>query len=182
MPYKTFEVTRTRRAPSGSCSSTLFWTMEFVEALGQIIVATAAATYYFTRDRARSAIDRRRGAHATWYHAGTAAFGSFIIAVIKIIKAILMYIQRKCENAIDATGDGPVQRMQKVATSSSSASSAASGASKKCMKFINKEAYIQTAIFGHPFCTAAAKGLLPRLAEEARRLARSAAPSSSSSS
>ena len=29
---------------------------------------------------------------------------------------------------------------------------------EKCMKFINKEAYIQTAIFGHPFCTAARKG------------------------
>merc|ERR1712216_376812 len=29
---------------------------------------------------------------------------------------------------------------------------------EKCMKFINKETYIQTAIFGHPFCTAARKG------------------------
>ena len=81
----------------------------------QIIVATAAATYYFTRDRSTignsTVVFAAR--HATWYHAGTAAFGSFIIAVIKIIKAILMYIQRKCENAIDATGDGPVQRMQK---------------------------------------------------------------------
>ena len=29
---------------------------------------------------------------------------------------------------------------------------------EKCMKFLNKEAYIQTAIFGYPFCTAARKG------------------------
>merc|ERR1711871_1874778 len=93
LPYHTFEVTENQESALWFMLFDLFWTMEFVEALGQIIVATAAR-------------------HATWYHAGTAAFGSFIIAVIKIIKAILMYIQRKCENAIDATGDGPVQRMQ----------------------------------------------------------------------
>merc|ERR1711977_650124 len=141
MPYKTFEVTENQESALWFMLFDLFWTMEFVEALGQIIVATAAATYYFTRDRSTignsTVVFAAR--HATWYHAGTAAFGSFIIAVIKIIKAILMYIQRKCENAIDATGDGPVQRMQKKIA--------------RVVFFC-----IQTAIFGHPFCTAARKG------------------------
>ena len=161
MPYKTFEVTENQESALWFMLFDLFWTMEFVEALGQIIVATAAATYYFTRDR--STISNSTvvfaARHATWYHAGTAAFGSFIIAVIKIIKAILMYIQRKCENAIDATGDGPVQRMQKkIARVVFFCFQCCIWCLEKCMKFINKEAYIQTAIFGHPFCTAARKG------------------------
>jgi len=161
MPYKTFEVTENQESALWFMLFDLFWTMEFVEALGQIIVATAAATYYFTRDRSTignsTVVFAAR--HATWYHAGTAAFGSFIIAVIKIIKAILMYIQRKCENAIDATGDGPVQRMQKkIARVVFFCFQCCIWCLEKCMKFINKEAYIQTAIFGHPFCTAARKG------------------------
>merc|ERR1719248_208750 len=161
MPYHTFEVTENQESALWFMLFDLFWTMEFVEALGQIIVATAAATYYFTRDRSTignsTVVFAAR--HATWYHAGTAAFGSFIIAVIKIIKAILMYIQRKCENAIDATGDGPVQRMQKkIARVVFFCFQCCIWCLEKCMKFINKEAYIQTAIFGHPFCTAARKG------------------------
>jgi choline transporter-like protein 2/4/5 len=153
MPYKTFEVTENQESALWFMLFDLFWTMEFVEALGQIIVATAAATYYFTRDRSTignsTVVFAAR--HATWYHAGTAAFGSFIIAVIKIIKAILMYIQRKCENAIDATGDGPVQRMQKkIARVVFFCFQCCIWCLEKCMKFINKEAYIQTAIFG-PF-------------------------------
>ena len=51
MPYKTFEVTENQESALWFMLFDLFWTMEFVEALGQIIVATAAATYYFTRDR-----------------------------------------------------------------------------------------------------------------------------------
>jgi len=161
LPYKTFKVTENQESALWFMLFDLFWTMEFVEALGQIIVATAAATYYFTRDRSTignsTVVFAAR--HATWYHAGTAAFGSFIIAVIKIIKAILMYIQRKCENAIDATGDGPVQRMQKkIARVVFFCFQCCIWCLEKCMKFINKEAYIQTAIFGHPFCTAARKG------------------------
>ena len=161
MPYKTFEVTENQESALWFMLFDLFWTMEFVEALGQIIVATAAATYYFTRDRSTignsTVVFAAR--HATWYHAGTAAFGSFIIAAIKIIKAILMYVQRKCENAIDATGDGPVQRAQKkVARVVFFCFQCCIWCLEKCMKFINKEAYIQTAIFGHPFCTAARKG------------------------
>merc|ERR1711861_91842 len=115
--------------------------------------------------------------HATWYHAGTAAFGSFIIAVIKIIKAILMYIQRKCENAIDATGDGPVQRMQKkIARVVFFCFQCCIWCLEKCMKLINKEAYIQTAIFGHPFCTAARKGFFLVL-RNLRRVAAQETPS-----
>merc|ERR1712159_511601 len=171
LPYKTFKVTENQESALWFMLFDLFWTMEFVEALGQIIVTTAAATYYFTRDRSTignsTVVFAAR--HATWYHAGTAAFGSFIIAVIKIIKAILMYIQRKCENAIDATGDGPVQRMQKkIARVVFFCFQCCIWCLEKCMKFINKEAYIQTAIFGHPFCTAA-QGLLLGSAEfEAR--------------
>jgi len=161
MPYHTFEVTENQESALWFLLFDLFWTMEFVEALGQIIVATAAATYYFTRDRSTIGNSTVVFAtkHSLWYHAGTAAFGSFIIAIVKIVKVILMYVQRKCENAIDATGEGPVQKVQKkIARVVFFCFQCCIWCLEKCMKFINKEAYIQTAIFGHPFCTAARKG------------------------
>ena len=75
LPYHTFEVTENQESALWFMLFDLFWTMEFVEALGQIIVATAAATYYFTRDRSTignsTVVFAAR--HATWYHAGMAA-------------------------------------------------------------------------------------------------------------
>ena len=150
---------RTRRASSGSCSSTCLdhgvrrgSRPDHRRHRGRYVLLHAGPVDHRQLDRRLRRRGTRRGTTPARRPSAV-----FCIAVIKIIKAILMYIQRKCENAIDATGDGPVQRRRRSPGSSSSASSAASGASK-CMKFINKEAYIQTAIFGHPFCTAARKG------------------------
>merc|ERR1712038_523893 len=61
----------------------LFWTIAFIQALGQIVISMSVAKWYFTRDKfnigsctvAKSITDSFR------YHLGTAAFGSFIIAV-----------------------------------------------------------------------------------------------------
>lgn len=64
----------------------------------QIVVSMAVATWYFTRDKG-SEIGNKTvlGAISTslFYHAGTAAFGSLIIAIIKTIRAIVTYIQKK---------------------------------------------------------------------------------------
>ena len=77
-----------------------FWSSEFIIALGQIILALAVSTWYFTRDKGKIGNSTviwsfRQGA---WYHWGTAAFGSLIIAIIKTIRAMIKYIQKKCKN------------------------------------------------------------------------------------
>ena len=57
--------------------------------------------------------------------------------------------RRETHDTIDATGDGPVQRMQKkIARVVFFCFQCCIWCLEKCMKFINKEAYNQTAIIG----------------------------------
>jgi len=124
-----------------------YWSSEFIIAIGQIIIALAVSTWYFTRDKAKIGSQTviwsfRQGAH---YHWGTAAFGSLIIAIIKTIRAAVKYIQKKAAKS----------RFKKVVMVVLCAIDCCLWCIEKCMKFINKNAYIQTAIFGHSFCKAA---------------------------
>ena len=78
-----------------------FWTSQFIIALGQIVVAMAVATWYFTKDK--STIGNGNVIKAikmsAWYHCGTAAFGSLIIAIIKMIRAWISYMQKQAKKS-----------------------------------------------------------------------------------
>ena len=37
--------------------------------------------------------------NAVWYHLGSVAFGSFIIAVFEFVRAIMKYVEAKCKEA-----------------------------------------------------------------------------------
>jgi hypothetical protein len=81
-----------------------------------------------------------------WYHMGTAAFGSLIIAIIKTIRVIVAYLQKKAKKSGNAFAKAVLCCIQ-----------CCMWCLEKCMKFLNKNAYIQTAIFGYSFCKAAKK-------------------------
>merc|ERR1712216_1083838 len=80
-----------------------FWTSQFIIAVGEIIMALAFAMWYFTRDKGTIGTPTviKSITWGFWYHAGTAAFGSFIIAIIKLIRFIIMEIQKKIEQMPD---------------------------------------------------------------------------------
>merc|ERR1712167_225171 len=80
------------------------------------------------------------------YHLGTAAFGSLIIAIVKTIRAMISYAQRKAK-----------QSNNKVAQAVLCCIQCCLWCIEKCLKFLNKNAYIQTALFSYSFCTAAKK-------------------------
>mmetsp|Transcript_3507 Transcript_3507/g.12781 ORF Transcript_3507/g.12781 Transcript_3507/m.12781 type:complete len:678 (-) Transcript_3507:65-2098(-) len=127
---------------------TYFWTSEFIVALGQIIIAMACSTWYFTRDKGfigSNTIMTSVG-RSMFYHSGTAAFGSLIIAIIKTIRAVVAYIQKKAKKT--KTCKALLQVVLCVIQ-------CCLWCIEKCMKFLNKNAYIQTAIFGFSFCKAA---------------------------
>ncbi|CAN0204599.1 unnamed protein product, partial [Ectocarpus fasciculatus] len=77
-----------------------FWTSEFIVAMGQIVVAMAVASWYFSRDKSTIGSGTVLSSVKTslFYHSGTAAFGSLIIAIIKTIRAIVAYIQKKTKD------------------------------------------------------------------------------------
>eukprot|EP00629_Pelagomonadales_sp_RCC1024_P008319 CAMPEP_0119276868 /NCGR_PEP_ID=MMETSP1329-20130426/16119_1 /TAXON_ID=114041 /ORGANISM="Genus nov. species nov., Strain RCC1024" /LENGTH=689 /DNA_ID=CAMNT_0007277313 /DNA_START=153 /DNA_END=2219 /DNA_ORIENTATION=- len=161
MPYHSYDITNNQMYALWYLLFDLFWSLEFIAALGQLITATCAATWYFTREPKdiTSGTVLWAGRHALVYHAGTAAFGSFIIGVIKWLKAALTYVQVRCERAINSGGDSLVAGVTKrVARAVFCCLRCCLWCLEKCMKFLNKEAYIQTAIFGYDFCKAARKG------------------------
>ena len=133
----------------------LFWTIAFIQALGQIVISMSVAKWYFTRDKwtvgsgtvFKSIFDAMR------YHLGTAAFGSFIIAVTKIIRVIVAKAQKKARDMGNKLGEALLCCCQ-----------CCLWCFEKMIKFLNKNAYIQCAIFGTPFCKSAreAFGLIAR--------------------
>lgn len=82
-----------------------------------------------------------------YYHMGTIAFGSLIIAIILTIRAILAYIQRKAKKSHN-----------KILEYLACIIGCIVWCIEKIMRFINKHAYIMTAIYGYSFCKAARTG------------------------
>jgi len=168
MPYYTYQTTNSQLKALLYIAFSTFWTFEFVAALGQLCIATAAATWYFTRDKRHisSATVFRAAGHALRYHAGTAAFGSLVVAVVRFIKLILLYVQKQVESAVK----GRSLTVQRIVRCVFCAVQCCLWCLDKCLKFINKNAYVQTAIFGYPFCKAARKGFY-LVARNLRRIA-----------
>jgi hypothetical protein len=77
---------------------------------------------------------------------GTVAFGSLIIAIIKTIRAVIAYIQKKAKKSKNKILEYIMCILQCVMW-----------CLEKIMKFINKHAYIITAIYGNSFCSASRK-------------------------
>ncbi|CAM9403227.1 unnamed protein product [Chrysoparadoxa australica] len=125
-----------------------FWTSEFIVALGQIVVAMSTASWYFCRNKSQIGNGTVLGCikRSTIYHSGTAAFGSLVIAIIKTIRAVIAYFQKKAKDS----GNKLLQAMLCCIQ-------CCMWCLEKCMKFLNKNAYIQTAIYGYSFCKAARK-------------------------
>lgn len=75
-----------------------FWISCFVTALGDIALAGAFASHYWALDKNRDVpsfpVLRALG-RAVRYNMGSLAFGSLIIALVKIIRVILDYLEKK---------------------------------------------------------------------------------------
>ncbi|KIH60357.1 hypothetical protein ANCDUO_09395 [Ancylostoma duodenale] len=75
-----------------------FWMTCFVSSLGDISLAGAFASYYWARNKPKDVpsfpVLRALG-RAIRYNLGSLAFGSLIIAIVKIIRVILDYLDKK---------------------------------------------------------------------------------------
>ncbi|KAK2191800.1 hypothetical protein NP493_45g04048 [Ridgeia piscesae] len=126
----------------------LFWVMNFIVALGQVTLAGAFASYYWTMDK--SNLVSFPVAKSLWralrYHLGSIAFGSLIIAIIQMIRVLLEYVETK----LKSYDNDFVKYLLKCLK-------CCFWCLEKFMKFINKNAYIMVALYGKNFCTSAKK-------------------------
>ena len=124
------------------------WTSQFIIAHGQLIIAMTFSAWYFTKGKERQNIGNGTFIWAfskSWKHAGTTAFGSLIIAIVQFIRAILAYIQKQSEK----------EGNSKLVKYLLCCCQCCLWCLESCIKFLNKNAYIQTAIYGDSFCKSA---------------------------
>jgi hypothetical protein len=79
----------------------LFWTSNFITAVGDMIIASAVSKWYFTKDKGRlgfSPVLRSIGT-TLFYHLGTCAYGSLILAVIQLVRALIAKAQKTAKKA-----------------------------------------------------------------------------------
>lgn len=143
--YKTIEYNNNTRLAFLYLLFCWFWTSQFVVAAGQIMSALSFSAWYFTRDKKTEGNSTVFWAFRVTFfnHLGTAAYGSLVIAIIKTIRAVLAYLQRKAKKSGNQLALCILRVLQ-----------CCMWCLEKCMKFLNKNAYIQTAINGYSFCKA----------------------------
>nr|XP_020451779.1 choline transporter-like protein 2 isoform X2 [Monopterus albus] len=124
-----------------------FWCANFVTALGQVTLAGAFASYYWAfkkpEDIPAHPIFSSLG-RALRYHTGSLAFGSLILSLVQVIRVLLEYLDHKLKGA-----------QNKFAKFLLSCMKCCFWCLEKCIKFINRNAYIMIAIYGKNFCTSA---------------------------
>ncbi|XP_053713247.1 choline transporter-like protein 2 isoform X2 [Synchiropus splendidus] len=124
-----------------------FWCANFVTALGQVTLAGAFASYYWAfkkpDDIPAYPIFSSLG-RALRYHTGSLAFGSLILSIVQVIRVILEYLDQKLKGA-----------QNKFAKFLLSCMKCCFWCLEKCIKFLNRNAYIMIAIYGKSFCTSA---------------------------
>lgn len=125
---------------------TFLWNNAFLVALGQCIIAGAVSVWFFLPHQQKTKGTPVRT--ATWncfrYHLGSLAFGSFILAVVQLIRYIMRYLEAQAtaqKNRFMAC----VLRVVQCCL----------WCFERCIKFLNKNAYIQIALVGKNFCISA---------------------------
>ena len=127
----------------------LFWVINFIIALGEMTLAGAYASYYWAYQKPDD-IPALPILASFWrsirYHPGSLAFGSLIIAIIQLIRVLLDYVEKKVK-----AKKNPITRFIFCCCK------CLFWCLEKFMRFINRNAYIEIAIYGYNFCTAAKK-------------------------
>ena len=122
------------------------WTSNFFVAFGDMVTAMSFAKWYFRREEVfiNSFTVLSSVFTTMFYHLGTCAYGSIVLAVVQLVRAMLAKIQKEAKKANSSMANALLCCCQ-----------CCLWCFEKCIKFMNKHAYVQTAIFGTSFCKSA---------------------------
>jgi len=74
---------------------------------------------------------------ALYHHSGTAALGSLLVAIVRLMRAVLSYIQAKAQQ-------NPVTRQSKIVKAVICCCACCLWCFEKFLQYINKNAFVQT--------------------------------------
>lgn len=123
------------------------WTNQFFQGIGILVIAGAVCHWYWTADKEElpKNVVLQSVKRTLVYHLGTIAFGSFLIALIQFVRAILAYLDKKSKS---------LQNKNFMVKLIFKCVACCLWCFEKCLKFISKNAYIITAMEGLSFCRA----------------------------
>lgn len=126
-----------------------FWNIAFLEAYGQLISAHSVLIWYFAdaRKKIGSMQVIRSSIVITKFHLGTAAFGSLLLAFIKSLRTVLEYIKYRSNPKTSC-----------IIKYSLCCLTCCLWFFDLYIKYLNKHAYIQCALFGTGFFQSAKNG------------------------
>jgi len=123
-----------------------FWGVWFISGLSQMILAGTFATWYWTFHKRNVPffVLTRSIFRTLWYHMGTVAFGSLIIAICSFIRAMIEFAEKKVKKY-----DNPITKAIFCCCK------CFFWCLEKFLCFLNRNAYIMCAIHGKNFCSSA---------------------------
>ena len=131
----------------------LCWIIAFIICVQQFMIATLACMWYYS-GQGQEMSDARGEVSvcsalkwAIWYHVGSIAMGSFLIALITFIRIVFEYIVYQYEKVGDK--ENAIYKALKCVIR------CVLWCLDKYVKFITKNAYIQIALHSEAFCTSA---------------------------
>ena len=128
----------------------VFWTTQFIAGFGVMMTAGAIAAYYWQREDMPRGPIRKSIGRATRYHLGSIALGSFIVAVVQFVRAIMEYVNKKTKKLQDTN---PVVKLFMCCVRY------CLWYLEKVLKYINRNAYILVAVKGYSYCYSAVEAI-----------------------
>ncbi|RUS83397.1 hypothetical protein EGW08_008818 [Elysia chlorotica] len=125
----------------------LFWLVNFVSAVGQLTLAGAFSSYYWTFNKSKDLPTFPvTGAfyRCFRYHLGSLAFGSLLIAIVQVIRTILEYVDSKLKGSENEVAKFLMKCLK-----------CCFWCLEKFLRFITKNAYIMMGVHGKNFCASA---------------------------
>ncbi|XP_033307400.1 choline transporter-like protein 1 [Bombus bifarius] len=124
-----------------------FVTCEFLLGCQHIVVAGAVARWFFTRDKKQVSLPVVKSfGYLIRYHLGTVAFGALIIGIVRLIRAIISFVQNRLKKY-----DNDCVRLVLWCCH------CCFWCFECALRFLTRNAYIETAIYGCNFCTGGKK-------------------------
>ncbi|KAK0163239.1 hypothetical protein PV327_006944 [Microctonus hyperodae] len=120
---------------------------EFYLGCQHMVVAGAVARWFFTRDKKRLSMAVTRSTCCLLrFHLGTVAFGALIIGFVRLLRAIIAFIQNRLKGSDNSCVKGVLWCCQ-----------CCMWCFECALKFLTRNAYIETAIYGCSFCSGGKK-------------------------
>ena len=130
----------------------LFYITAIIEAYSQFVYASTACIWYFNYEKGTENHPIAKSFHrGVRYHFGSLVFGATIVAIIRFLMFFVEYIKKQMLKSAGKTQGKCIKCVFCCIE-------CCLACCNKIMEFVNKHAYIQIALKGDSFCTAAWEG------------------------